>query len=168
MRQWSVVLLLALLLSGCGYRLVSEATLPDGLSRVKIATVGNRTTEPLLDSRLQRALGRYLALQPGLILVRKADDVEAVVEAEVVGYRRQSFAYRDDDKVAQVRVIIAVDAGLRRQADGVLLWREKLQESQEYLADDDLEVRENREEKAVLEMTGRLAETIVARMQASF
>jgi len=168
MRQLVVCLLLCLL-SGCGYSFsAGRGNLPGDIRSVQIPLFANRTTEPLLETRLTNDVREVLAQDGRLEQVTNPEQAEAVLEGVVSNYRSQPFAYNRHDDISEYRSSITIKVKLRRVSDGRLLWQDKLDWSAEYYAADDKMRQEDLEQQAIAEISRRLAEELYSRLRNTF
>jgi outer membrane lipopolysaccharide assembly protein LptE/RlpB len=168
MKRFLLVLIL-LLLTGCGYRLAGESLrLPDNASTLIIEMFENRTMEPYLENILTTHVTRRLLLFPELSLVENLDEAEAVVSGKILSYNVESSAYDDQNVVTQYRATMKIEAEFRRKSDGRILWRGTMIRFQHFFADPDLMRQDDLERIAQAQLSTRLAEDLSSRLTDTF
>lgn len=86
-----VILVLALLISSCGYRMVGSSLLP--FESIKIKHVRNETYEPRLEDRLHSALSKEFINQ-GIAV--NSPGAEVMLEATVINFELGAIGAIDD------------------------------------------------------------------------
>jgi hypothetical protein len=127
------VLLLALLatLSGCIYHFTGGG-LPSNVNTVAILPFENQTSQPLLDTDIQRALQTAFPRNLGVRLADQAT-ADAVVRGKVTRYEEVPASYRptqpgqDEVPVIQRQVRITYDAEIYDVKQDKPLWRGQAQ-----------------------------------------
>jgi outer membrane lipopolysaccharide assembly protein LptE/RlpB len=94
----ALLLALAATVTGCGYSLHGQ--LPRHIQTVAIPIFVNRTQEPAVESFLTRAIVEAFSTN-GRLRVVHADEADAILEGEVIGYHVDSIAF---DAAANVRL----------------------------------------------------------------
>lgn len=169
MRILLVLLSLCLLVSGCGYRVADSAReLPQGVARLYVETVENKTLEPFVEDLMTNALVKELGRRQGVQVVSGRTLAQAVLSGRILGYSNGVVAYNPQDEEAEYRVTINYEAELRRLEDGTLLWRGQLSEDEEYLANTDKLLQEDAENRAQAIVCDRLAEKLYVRLAEDF
>ncbi len=115
----ATTLLMASFLAGggcAGYRVGSM--LPDDVTSVYVATVENRSNEPLLESDVTRALLRQLQ-QDGSLRIATENEADAILTVVLTDYQLEAVTYRADVRTAasQYRANITASMVMRRTAD---------------------------------------------------
>ena len=162
-------LLLSLLVAGCGYALSDDTLkLPDGVARIYIKMFENRTLEPYLENVLTTHVTRRLQLLPDIELVEDAATADAVLSGRVIGYTVDSLAYDSQNLVVQYRATLRMEADLRRQSDGRILWRGEMIRYQSFSSDPDLQIQYDLERIAQELLAIRLAEELSLKLTQTF
>lgn len=163
MRKRHAGLLFGLMLCGaCNYGFVGGG-LPGHIRTVAILPFENETSQPLLETDIQRALQTEL---PRSLGVRIADEAvaDAVVRGSVSGYEEivSSVRPRSDSEitsevpVAQRQVRIIFDAEIYDMREDQVLWRAQGQSVQGVFADS--ESQDAGKERAIEEIVTRFIE----------
>ncbi|PNU20034.1 hypothetical protein C2E25_09615 [Geothermobacter hydrogeniphilus] len=162
-------LLLCLLAAGCGYRFRGQGnSLPGGVHSVYIEMFVNRTTEPFLENRLTNAVTRRFARKREVEVAARRTGAEAILSGEITAYETEPISYDRNDKVTEYRSIMTVAVVLSRLDSGKTLWKGTLTWSEEYLADADKSVQDDRELAAEVQISDRLSDEILAHLLENF
>lgn len=161
MVRWLVVTMVAgCCLAGCGYRLTGSGhLLPGPEDRViEIPIVTNNSFKPAIETRFTNNIidefgGRGFRVVAG----EKAPRTLKVV---IVSYASVPVAYNARDQVQIYRAVITVEAVLRDNVNGNVLWKNVLSWGEEYPASADIALQTNNEDTAINEATHRLAQLI--------
>lgn len=163
------LLLVVLLIGGCGYQAMSQpGSLPDGLQTLHIALFGNRTTEAFLENSVTEALIERFSRQRGLSLVEAPAQADAQLSGALVGYGIGVSGYDQRDQITEYRLSMTVEAELRRRSDGKVLWKGSVERAEEFPSSADKAVQEDNESAAAQIAVDRLAEELHYRTLANF
>ena len=168
MRCLAVILLL-LVLAGCGYHFAGHGnSLPGEVSRVYLPLFANRTLKPQLENLLSNEVGMALARNGNIIEVRSKELAEAVLQGTVSSYATTAIAYDKNDDISEYRAKLTIEVSLRSIADGRLLWQGTVAWSEDYLADNDKARQRELERDAVEKLSRRIADELLSRMLDDF
>ena len=142
----AALLLLAVLLVGCGYSL--RSTLPPHIKTVAIPVLTNRTPEPGIEDLITQALIDAM-VSSGRMRVVRPEQADALLEGEVIGYAVDALAFNRAANVTEYRLRIALKLTLRDLRQNTILWQE-----------------ERVEEKADFRVPGQVTEALVREDQA--
>lgn len=108
------VVVVTLLLHGCGYTLVGrgKSTLPDHITSIAIPLFTNQTLEPELEKDITSAIRQQFIRDGRLKVVDKAR-ATAVMEGRLENYVLDPLAFDRSDRVTQYRVVIGVHVTVR-------------------------------------------------------
>lgn len=138
-RATAVVFLLAVFagfFSGCGY--TQKSLLPENVKSIHIMPVKNaidlsveisdkdhfRVYRPGVEVELTNAIiNRFIF--DGNLKVSPAQTADAIVEAKLVDYRRDSLRYSDSDDVVEYRLSVVIDVKVYQALDQSVLWEQK-------------------------------------------
>ena len=126
------LVLLVVMLSGCGYKMVGKEThLPPGVSSVAIPTFKSRTLEPGIEIPFTQAFLNEFILDRRIKVVDR-DEADAVLEGVIKSYEYYSIAYDRSGLALEYRATAVVDLTLRRRS-GEVIWKENdLSETRTY------------------------------------
>lgn len=96
---------LAIILSGCGYRLGS--LLPADLKTVAIPMFINKTPEPELESMITNGVIQEF-ISDGTLQIAKYETADTLLIAEIIDYRREPLRFSKKEVTREYRLIIAV------------------------------------------------------------
>jgi outer membrane lipopolysaccharide assembly protein LptE/RlpB len=164
-----VVLLLILSLFGCGYHLQGRGdTLPGGVRYVHVAILQNATLEPFLENAVTNALLDRLIRSPGVELVDTPDRADALLTGTIVQYSNGAMSYDGSDRIAEYRSHMTVEVALRHADNAQVLWKGRSSWMEDYVANADKALENDREQAAIEEIALRLADEIYSRMVDDF
>ncbi|HMO49753.1 MAG TPA: LptE family protein [Kiritimatiellia bacterium] len=109
--------LLMTLGTGCaGYRLGNM--LPGDVKTVFVPSVENRSSEPLIEVELTRAIIRQIQ-QDGSLRIAAEEEADAILTVVLNEYRLEAVAFRSDDRAAanQYRINLEASMVMRRTRD---------------------------------------------------
>jgi outer membrane lipopolysaccharide assembly protein LptE/RlpB len=160
---------LILLLTGCGYGLLSDPEhLPHDIKTLHVALFENRTTEPYLENVVTENVVRRLLRIPELRLQSSSAEYDAVLSGKINSYYIKASAYDALDQPQQYRLNMKIEAQLQRSRDGRILWRGELLRSAEFLANADLMLQADFERQAQQQVAERLAEDLSYQIASDF
>ncbi|PYO15434.1 MAG: hypothetical protein DMD75_02920 [Candidatus Rokuibacteriota bacterium] len=148
--------LLAVGLTGCGYSF--RGNLPDHIKTVAVPVFTNKTSEPAVETFLTSAVVEAFASNGRLRVVR-AEEADAILDGEVVGYSVQSIAFDNQANVRQYRLVVTMNLRLRDVKKSSILFEEQsLKEKADFQVMGAVSQTISGEEAAV-----RTAATVIAR-----
>ena len=122
------LVLATVLLAGCGYS--TRGSLPDHIKTVAVPIFKNRTLEPGVESAVTSGVVNAFS-NGGRVKVVPADEADAILDGEVVGYSLDGLAFDRDANVRAYRLVLNVE--FRDVRRGALLWRQEgLQETSDF------------------------------------
>ena len=163
-------IIIASLLSGCGYRFAGEGIeLPGSIASVHIKLFENRTKEPYLESVLTESVTYRLARMHNISLVEAPGQADAVLSGEVIQYQLNASAYDRNDAIETYRVTIKVAARLSRVSDGKILWQGESVRFDDFVSSGaDITTVEGLERATLRVVAGRIAEDLSWQMASGF
>lgn len=161
--------LIMLLVAGCGYNLSGRGqALPHDVDSIFVAVMSNRTTEPLLETRLTTAVRDQFARRPGFEVVSSADIADAVLSGVITSYTAHAAAYDRDDDIAEYRAEMQVEFTLERRDGTEVLWHGNVRWDEEFDAHRDRAQQDNNETAAQEQLMSRLATELYNRIVDNF
>ncbi len=168
-RSALLIVLLVFALGACGYRLQGRsAQLPGGVRSVVIELFDNQTFEPFLENSVTRAVISRFARHAELEIVEQPARTEALLRGRITGYRNFALSYDQNDRIAEYRSEMTVEADLLRLETGEVLWRGSVVWHEDYNVSEDKVLQEDRKRAAILEISERLADELFSRMIDQF
>lgn len=169
-----LVIILLLLLYGCGYHLPGRgASLPDDVHSVAIDPFVNKTTEPFIETQLTNEVRDQFARRRTLDVVANIDQADVLLRGTIVSYLANAIAYDTNDDITEYRLTMAVDAELARVNGEDVLWQGTVSWSEEFFASEPGAAggraqQDYRESQAQEKATRRLAQEIYNRVTDNF
>ncbi len=118
------VFLMALGLSGCGYRFSGEGTGPrPGMTSVAIPVFENATSEPGLGSILAGAL-RQEFLQRGSMRVVPMEETDFVFRGKITNIHTSGLAHRTFEETVVTRIYLTLDIRCHDRRSGEIIWQD--------------------------------------------
>lgn len=154
-------LFVCLLTAGCGYQL-SSGQLPAGIKRLYLPLAKNQTREPKLENILAAPLTTVLARQRHLQLLTNPDaGAEGVLRSRILRYRIQPAAYDASDRISEYLLTIGLEFRLYLQADGRLLWQDRFERTETYLAPPNKNQQEELRQQAQAVLLQKVADDLM-------
>ena len=155
----SWLLLITLLLGGCGYSF--RGNLPDHIETVAIPIFVNRTQEPAVENFITRAVIDAFVTSGRLRVVR-LEEADSVLEGEIVGYRIEALAFDSRANVREYRLWVTLNLQFRDVRKRLMLWRQEgLLEKADFRVPGDVAVTISREESALRQAAVDIGRAIV-------
>ena len=112
----------ALLLAGCGYS--TRGSLPDHIKTVAVPIFKNRTLEPGVETAITSGVVNAFS-SGGRLRVVPAEEADALLEGEVVGYSLDGLAFDQNANVRAYRLRLVLNVEFRDVRRSELLWRQE-------------------------------------------
>lgn len=150
------LLLLAVLLGGCGYTV--RGTLPSHIKAIAVPIFRNRTQEPAVESLITRAVVEAFSTN-GRLRVVGTEQADAVLDGEITGYNIVSIAFDRNANVRLYRLVVTVNLRLRDLRQNTVLFQQnQVREQADFRVQDVVSQTISREETAL-----RVAATDIGR-----
>ena len=157
-------MILAALLSGCGYSLVQKTgALYD--KNLKVDLFVNRSFQPDLEAVLRKAIIAELVAR-GIRPV--SGDAVLGITGSIDRVESQAVAYSANDKTMLNRVSITISAELVDKQSARLLWKGAETLSQDYPATTDIALQKNSRDAAVYGICQAISRVLVTKMSQNF
>ena len=121
MRRGVALLLLGLVLGGCGYTV--RGTLPSHINTIAVPIFHNRTQEPAIEGFITRAVIEAFSTN-GRLKVVGTDKADAVLDGEITTYDVTSIAFDRDANVTQYRLLVTVNLRMRDVRKNTVLFQQ--------------------------------------------
>ena len=121
MKARAVLLLLVVLLGGCGYTV--HGTLPSHINTVAVPIFRNRTPEPAIESLITRAVVEAFSTN-GRLKVVGSGQADAILDGEITNYNVSSIAFDRDANVRQYRLLVTVNLRMRDVRRNTVLFQQ--------------------------------------------
>ncbi len=157
--------LFALALTGCGYTLVGQGSLPGHINTIAIPTFDNLTLEQGVEDVLTQAMiDVYVRSGKVQLVVKSAAD--AILIGTVRSYNDdEAIEFNDQNDPLKYRLIATIDIELRDLTNETTLWKsEEMEGTADFLGGPDYNLADENENKqvALAELAEELAETVFA------
>jgi len=157
-----------LTISSCGYNFPGGRGLPEGVDRILVEVLKNRTSESGVENIATRNLINEFVLREERSLARSIDEADAVLSGEVAKISIQTIAAKGKDSASQRRVTVEVDLKLTKK-DGSVVWvAKRLSDNQAYPVSNDKNETETAKRVAIDEASRRIAERALNRLIGDF
>lgn len=120
----SAVLLLALILAGCGYHVSGHADLlPKQIRSIAVPAFANITIRYKLSDRLPAAITRELVRRTRYRVVADPNEADAVLSGAVVAYNSYSTVFDPvTSRASGAQLAVTLNISLRERATGTVLF----------------------------------------------
>lgn len=109
------IALLALVSSGCGYRLVGQASnLPEDIGNVYVETLENKTQRSQVEQILTQAIIEEMVTRKRFNLVNDEDDADAVLRGSVVTFAVRPVTFDNNGLADNFEITITADMKFQR------------------------------------------------------
>lgn len=165
-----VLLLVVVLLAGCGYHTPgSSDTWVGGDARILyVQLFENRTAEPYLDNYLTSALINELSRSRLVVITEDQTQADVRLVGEIKDFNSDALAYNNKDQITDYRATMRVAARLLRKDSTEALWQTDLQRSEDFIATANKNLQRAGESLAASQISQRLAEDIYAGLLNGF
>lgn len=119
MRRGLGLVLVALLLAGCGYS--TRGGLPAHIKTVAVPIFKNKTQEPAVENVITAAVVNAFVTS-GRLKVVPIDGADSILEGEITGYSVDSIAFNPQINVTEYRLRVTVNIRFRDVRNDAVLW----------------------------------------------
>lgn len=168
----AVLVLLTMLIGGCGYRFVADSgtRLPSN-QKVWVAYFENNTVYMNASVAMKRALFDQFAAMRGILAAGKPEDGDLVVEGKITGYGANVMSYTAADTAKEYRLIVTAEVIVRRKADGKNakpFWKGTVSGWQDYPIAATIEQQRNNEDAALIVACRKLSQQVIWNMERNY
>jgi hypothetical protein len=153
------------MVSGCGYTLAGKGTGLIRGHRIAVDMFANRTYQPGIEGKLRLALVDELAAGGNDIETAGAD---LVMTGEIESVSLDAAAFSAVDRAMLYRAVLTAQMRLVEKMSGKVVWKSTETVSQEYPSSTDLALQRNARDAALSDICGKMARTVVNRMNQAF
>jgi hypothetical protein len=124
-RFQAATLAIAVLLSGCGYRLAGTGlsdVFPEHIRILVVLPFENRTTRPEIEQRVTEAVAQELSKRGRYEVVTDRTLADAMLEGAITSYRTSPVEFGADSLATRVEAVVTIQASMRELATDDLLW----------------------------------------------
>ncbi len=130
-----VLLLLALLLAGCGYRPLGAEPAGSATPTLAVPLFANRSTEVGLEAIMANALLNTFSQTRAIKVTPFEEGADLVLEGKVQSVENTSVAFQNVSQSTVRRVTMRVELVLRRQDSGKTIWKDSEILQEDYVVD---------------------------------
>jgi len=153
------LVLVALLLAGCGYS--TRGSLPDHIKTVAVPVFKNRTLEPGVETAITSGVVNAFT-NGGRVRVVAPDQADAILEGEVVAYSLDGLAFDRNANVRAYRLRLVLNVEFRDVRRSALLWRQEgLEETSDFQVEGQVSDTVARGQGAVLQAASEIGRKVV-------
>jgi len=165
-----LLILLALLVSGCGYHTpgTSDSWVGGDARIVYVQLFENMTAEPYLDNYMTDALVEELSRSRLFELTENTDAAEVLIGGNVDSFTSNAISYSSTDTITDYRATMGITVQLLDRRKDQVIWQEKMRRSEDYSAAVNKNLQLEGERLAARQVARRLAEDIRAQLLNNF
>ena len=156
------------ILSGCGYHLAGQGSLPGGVERITINVLENRSTESGIETKITNALiNEFNRRRPGGIV--DIADAQAVLAGTIDTIAWNTLSHRGVNIAAERRVSVSLSLALTDTREKVLWKRSGLSAEQAYaVVNGNKPATESNRRRAIELVAQRVSETVYQSLVDNF
>jgi len=166
-----LLLAVALLAAGCGYRVAGRADLiPDQIGTIAIPAFENTTTRYQLTQSLPEAIGREFLTRTRYRVIAEPDKADAVLQGTVTNYfASPSVSDPASGRAFGIQVTVVMDLRLvERETGNVLFQRAGMQTQDRYEISVDQAAYFDESDAALERISNNVARTVVSAILEDF
>jgi len=123
LRTGVLMVLTALLLTGCGYSLVGgRGTFAPGVRTVFVDVFTNRTSEANADSIFRIAFNNQVVQSGHFKLAQSPGEADAIFRGTILSLQSSPLAYQTSNLSAEDRITVTMQISFEERASGQVLW----------------------------------------------
>jgi len=166
--KFAAFLTICCLLASCGYRFVTETTLPAGLKTLHVQILANKSGEPGIETIFTNDI-IFEFTRAGRHFVAERNTAEGVLTGTVTSVSYQTVAQRNTQVSLERLAICYIDLKLSDRNGAVVWSAQNLSGSESFyvIADNKLATEKNQKD-AIRILSRRLSETIFYRLTDNF
>jgi len=166
-----LIIITALLLSSCGYSLVGRGNMLDpSIHTIEVPAFLNKTTRVELEQRVTQAVADEFVSRGRLRLVKTPAGADAILRGSIDSFGIFPIAFNQQGRATQYQVAITAHIELldHRNDDKVLWKNDQYRFTENYQVDLQTADAFDQESRAILEIAGRFAESLVSNLLEGF
>jgi hypothetical protein len=166
--RMAIIAACLVLFTSCGYRFAGSQGLPQGIERLYIQLLENKTTEPGIDSVVTNELkNAFIRKYRGVLVDREV--AAAILSGAVVGIRTETVARRGVLTALERSVSMTIDLKLNTSGNERVWFAKGITGSDTYtVISGDKETTERNKLKALTDLAERIAEMSFYRLTDDF
>lgn len=140
MKNIILIVIIFLLIAGCGYYSFSGSSLPPHLKTVAIPVFDDNTAEfGVRESITEQLIEEFT--KDNSLKISDSRNSDSIIEGTITNIRDQAGAYGTDESVQDIKVYVTVDVKFRDLKKRKIIWEERLTQWGTYIPS-----QENRED----------------------
>jgi outer membrane lipopolysaccharide assembly protein LptE/RlpB len=171
-RLGAFLLVLTLLLAGCGYRFTADSgTRLAAGQTVWVPYFKNATVYANASVALKRAIFEQFAEQRNIMPAATPEQGDLVLEGALTGYGNVAVSYSAVDTAMEYRLTISADITVRKRGDAQNakpLWKGTLTARQDYPVSATIELQRSSEDAALSAASRKLAQQLIWQMEQNY
>jgi outer membrane lipopolysaccharide assembly protein LptE/RlpB len=152
-------------MSGCGYKLVGQGSLPKHIQKIAIPIFENTTLEKGVEDTITQAIIDVYVKGGKLRLVSETE-ADAILRGKIRFYNsKEVSAYNEQNQVSSYKLTVAIDVELQDLTNNEVLWKtENLAGSEDFAGGPDVDItkEQDNEDSALQTVAKDLAERVWA------
>lgn len=168
----AAVMLIAVLLAGCGYALVGRANfLPPEIRTVQVPAFVNRTSRVELEQRVTQAVAEEMVSRGRLQLVTDASDADVILRGVIQSFHITPVSFNEEGRATRYQAVVnaAIELVDHRDEKDEVLWKNEHYVYREtYEIDSAVLTSFDQETRAIQDIAERFAESVVANLLEGF
>ena len=164
-------LLVLVALSGCGYGLVGKGnSLPPTIHTIQVPAFVNKTTRVNLEQLVTQAVGNEFVSRGRMRLVSNPKDADAILRGSIDSFGINPIAFNVQGRATQYQISITANIELLdHKNDDKVLWKnDQYRFTENYQVDVQSADAFDQETRAIQEIAGRFAESLVSNLLEGF
>ena len=162
-----VVVVLAVILTACGYRFSGSGELPAGVQTIFVPVFENRTGEVGLEDTLTNGVINEFVLKRKDALMEK-DSAESILQGTILSIRDETISRSSGNTALERRVTVTVALALKDRNNQTLWVARQVAANEAYDVDQDKQATEENRRSALDVAFRRLSENIYNRLMEDF
>ena len=166
-----LIILGALLLSSCGYSLVGRGNMLDPtIHTIEVPAFVNRTTRVELEQRVTQSVADEFVSRGRLRLVKSPSEADAILKGSIDSFGIFPIAFNQQGRATQYQVAITANIELLdHRHDDKSIWKnDQYRFTENYQVDLLTADAFDQESRAIQEIAGRFAESLVSNLLEGF
>ena len=166
---WAVIVPVCLVLViSCGYRFAGSGGPPQGIEKLYIELLDNKTTESGIDARITNALkNEFIQKYRGVLVGRET--ATAILSGSVIGIRTETVSSRGSLTPLERRIYLTIDLTLKSTGSERIWFAKGITTSDTYtVVSGDKEASEQNKRDILQDLAGRIAEISFHRLADDF
>jgi len=165
-----LLILLALLVAGCGYHVPgsTDSWVGGDARLVHVQLFENTTAEPYLDNYMTDALVEELSRSRLFELTENVDAADVLIGGTVDSFTSSAISYSSTDTITDYRATMGITVKLMTRGNEQVIWQEKMRRSEDYSAAVNKNLQLEGQRLTARQVAMRLAEDIRAQLLNNF